>query len=243
MGWMHDTLEYFSKDPIHRSYHHRNLTFALLYAFSERFLLPLSHDEVVHGKRSLLDKMPGDLWQKFANLRALYGLMFAFPGKKLLFMGGEFGQWVEWNHDGSLDWHLTQYDTHAGLEHLVDALHYLYRKEPALYQVDFEYRGFEWIDFQDNAGSVIAFERKGRDAHERIVVVCNFTPVPRDGYRMGVSEPGEYVELLNTDSQFYGGGNVGNSGRVTADNIPFHHRPYSLNLTLPPLAVVYLKKT
>lgn len=242
MGWMHDTLEYFSKDPIHRSHHHRNLTFALLYAFSERFLLPLSHDEVVYGKRSLLDKMPGDLWQKFANLRALYGLMFAFPGKKLLFMGGEFGQWVEWNHDGSLDWHLKEYDTHSGIERLVDALHYLYRKEPALYQVDFEYRGFEWIDFQDAAGSVIAFERKGRDSNERIVVVCNFTPVPREGYRMGVSEAGEYVELLNTDSEFYGGGNIGNSGRIASEGIPSHHRPCSLNLTLPPLAVVYLKK-
>lgn len=242
MGWMHDMLEYFSKDPIHRAYHHRNLTFALLYAFSERFLLPLSHDEVVHGKRSLLDKMPGDLWQKFANLRALYGLMYAFPGKKLLFMGGEFAPWVEWNHDGSLDWHLRQYDTHSGVEKLIDALHACYKNEPALHEVDFEYRGFEWIDFQDSAGSVIAFERKARENRERIVVVCNFTPVPRHGYRVGVSEDGEYAELMNTDSQFYGGGNIGNSGKISADNVPFHHHPYSLNLTLPPLAVVYLKK-
>jgi len=242
MGWMHDMLEYFSKDPIHRAYHHRNLTFALLYAFSERFLLPLSHDEVVHGKRSLLDKMPGDLWQKFANLRALYGLMYAFPGKKLLFMGGEFAPWVEWNHDSSLDWHLRQYDTHSGVERLIDALHLLYKNEAALHEVDFEYRGFEWIDFQDSAGSVIAFERKAREARERVVVVCNFTPVPRHSYRIGVAQDGEYIELLNTDSQFYGGGNIGNSGAIQADNVPFHHHPYSLNLTLPPLAVVYLKK-
>jgi 1,4-alpha-glucan branching enzyme len=242
MGWMHDMLEFFSKDPIHRSYYHRNLTFALLYAFSERFLLPLSHDEVVHGKRSLLDKMPGDLWQKFANLRALYGLMYAFPGKKLLFMGGEFGQWIEWNHDGSLDWHLKQYDTHLGVERLIDALHQLYRSEPALFEVDFEYRGFEWIDFQDAASSIIAFERKARDSRDRIVVVCNFTPVPRHGYRIGVSESGQYAEILNTDSFHYGGSNMGNSGEVTSEDIPFHHRPFSLNLTLPPLGVLYMKR-
>ncbi|MEK6755733.1 MAG: 1,4-alpha-glucan branching protein GlgB [Bacteroidota bacterium] len=243
MGWMHDMLEYFSKDPIHRTYHHRNLTFALLYAFSERFLLPLSHDEAVHGKRSLLDKMPGDLWQKFANLRALYGLMFAFPGKKLLFMGGEFGQWVEWNHDTSLDWHLLNYDTHQGVLRLIDDLHKLYRNEPALYEVDFEYRGFEWIDFQDSAGSIISFERKARDGRERIVVVCNFTPVPRHGYRIGVSQADVYKEVLNSDSSYYGGGNMGNIGEVRAEEVPFHHHPYSLNLTLPPLAVVYFKRT
>ena len=243
MGWMHDMLEYFSKDPIHRTYHHRNLTFALLYAFSERFLLPLSHDEAVHGKRSLLDKMPGDLWQKFANLRALYGLMFAFPGKKLLFMGGEFGQWVERNHDTSLDWHLLNYDTHQGVLRLIDDLHKLYRSEPALHEVDFEYRGFEWIDFQDSASSIISFERKARDARERIVVACNFTPVPRHGYRIGVSQGGVYKEVLNSDSSYYGGGNMGNIGEVRAEEVPFHHHPYSLNLTLPPLAVVYFKRT
>ena len=241
MGWMHDMLEYFSKDPIHRGYHHRNLTFALLYAFSEQFLLPLSHDEVVHGKRSLLDKMPGDLWQRFANLRALYGLMFAFPGKKLLFMGGELGQWVEWNHESSLDWHLLQYEMHQGVLRLIDDLHALYRNEPSFFEVDFEYRGFEWIDFQDSAGSIISFERKARDNRERIVAVCNFTPVPRHGYRIGVSQSGIYEEILNTDSSFYGGGNIGNTGEVRTQEVSFHHHPFSLNLTLPPLAVVYFK--
>ncbi|MDP2886145.1 MAG: 1,4-alpha-glucan branching protein GlgB [Ignavibacteria bacterium] len=242
MGWMHDMLEYFSMDPIHRGYHHRNLTFALLYAFSERFLLPLSHDEVVHGKRSLLDKMPGDLWQKFANLRALFGLMYAFPGKKLLFMGGEFGQWIEWNHDSSLDWHLLSYDSHQGVQRLIDSLHKLYKTEAALHEVDFEYRGFEWIDFQDSASSVIAFERKARDPQNRVVVVCNFTPVPRYGYRIGVSEPGHYQELLNTDSLYFGGSNLGNSGELVADEVPFHHHPASVRLTLPPLSVLYLKR-
>jgi 1,4-alpha-glucan branching enzyme len=241
MGWMHDILEYFSLDPIHRSYHQRNLTFVLLYAFSERFLLPLSHDEVVHGKRALLDKMPGDLWQKFANLRALFALMYAFPGKKLLFMGGEFGQWVEWNHEASLDWHLLNHDTHQGVLRLIDDLQRLYATEPALFEVDLEYRGFEWIDFQDSAGSIISFERKGRDPRERVVVACNFTPVPRYGYRVGVSQAGTYEELVNTDSSFYGGSNLGNTGVIQAEEVPFHRRPYSLNLTLPPLAVVYLK--
>jgi 1,4-alpha-glucan branching enzyme len=242
MGWMHDMLEYFSKDPIHRAYHHRNLTFALLYAFSERFLLPLSHDEVVHGKRALLDKMPGDLWQKFANLRSLFGLMYAFPGKKLLFMGDEIAQWVEWNHDSSLDWHLLTYDSHLGVQRLIDGLHRLYKTEKALHEVDFEYRGFEWIDFQDSASSVIAFERKARDPRERIVIVCNFTPVPRYGYRVGVSEPGKYEELLNTDSLYFGGSNLGNSGELEGEDIPFHHHPASVSLTLPPLSVLYLKR-
>jgi 1,4-alpha-glucan branching enzyme len=242
MGWMHDMLEYFSLDPVHRSYHQRNLTFVLLYAFSERFLLPLSHDEVVHGKRALLDKMPGDLWQKFANLRALFGLMYSFPGKKLLFMGGEFGQWVEWYHEVSLDWHLLHFETHQGVLRLIDDLHKLYMTEAAFFEVDFEYRGFEWIDFQDSGSSVISFERKGRDARERIVVVCNFTPVPRYGYRVGVSAAGSYRELINTDSSFYGGSNLGNTGETQAEEVPFHHRPFSLTLTLPPLAVIYLKR-
>jgi len=242
MGWMHDMLEYFSMDPIHRGYHHRNLTFALLYAFSERFLLPLSHDEVVHGKHSLLDKMPGDLWQKFANLRALFGLMYAFPGKKLLFMGGEFGQWIEWNHDSSLDWHLLSYDSHQGVQRLIDSLHKLYKTESALHEVDFEYRGFEWIDFQDSASSVIAFERKAREPRNRVLIVCNFTPVPRYGYRIGVSEPGRYEELLNTDSLYFGGSNLGNSGEIVAEEVPFHHHPASVRLTLPPLSVLYLKR-
>jgi 1,4-alpha-glucan branching enzyme len=242
MGWMHDMLEYFSKDPIHRAYHHRNLTFALLYAFSERFLLPLSHDEVVHGKRALLDKMPGDLWQKFANLRSLFGLMYAFPGKKLLFMGDEIAQWVEWNHEASLDWHLLSHDSHLGVQRLIDGLHLLYKTEKALHEIDFEYRGFEWIDFQDSASSVIAFERKARQPDDRIVVVCNFTPVPRYGYRVGVSQPGTYVELLNTDSLYFGGSNLGNSGELMGEEIPFHHHPASVSLTLPPLSVLYLKR-
>jgi 1,4-alpha-glucan branching enzyme len=204
-------------------------------------MLPLSHDEVVHSKRSLLDKMPGDLWQKFANLRALFGLLFAFPGKKLLFMGGELGQWVEWNHESSLDWHLLQYESHQGVQRLIDNLHALYNAEASLHEVDFEYRGFEWIDFQDAANSVIAFERKAKDPRNRIVVVSNFTPVPRYNYRVGVSDQGKYQELVNTDSSYYGGSNLGNSGEIEAEGIPVHHHPFSLNLTLPPLAVLYLK--
>ncbi len=242
MGWMHDTLEYFSKDPIHRSHHQNNLTFALLYAFTERFLLPLSHDEVVHGKRSLLDKMPGDMWQKFANLRALYGLMYAFPGKKLLFMGGEIGQWREWDHDSSIDWHLLQYPLHAGLQRWLDDVHRVYRREYALYEVNFEYTGFEWIDFHDAASSIIAFERIARNGSDRLVIVCNFTPVPRSGYRIGVPFAGTYREILNSDSSYYGGSNVGNAGALQSDPIPCHHRPHSLSLSLPPLGVLFLKR-
>ena len=242
MGWMHDMLEYFTKDPVHRAYHHRNLTFTLLYAFTERFLLPFSHDEVVHGKRSLLDKMPGDDWQKFANLRAIYGLMFAFPGKKLMFMGGEIGQWLEWNHDTSLDWHLLRYDSHAGLLSWVDDLHKAYHKEAPLHEVDFDHTGFEWIDFRDEANSIVSFERISRDGRERIVVVCNLTPVPRFGYRVGVTEPGLYIELLNSDSSYYGGSNVGNAGELRSEAHPFHNRQHSLYLTLPPLGVLYLKR-
>jgi 1,4-alpha-glucan branching enzyme len=242
MGWMHDILEYFSKEPVHRSYHHQNLTFALLYAFSEKFILPLSHDEVVHGKRALLSKMPGDFWQKFANLRLLFGFMYAFPGKKLLFMGGDFGQWDEWNNDVSLDWHLTQYDSHRGLTRWVQDLLAVYRSEQALYEVDFHYTGFEWIDFHDNVSSVISFERKAHNPDDRIVVVCNFTPVPRTGYRVGVAAPGTYRELLNSDSHIYFGSNVGNAGWIASEPIPAHGRHHSLLLTLPPLAALYLKR-
>jgi 1,4-alpha-glucan branching enzyme len=242
MGWMHDTLEYFSKDPIHRSHHQSNLTFALLYAFTERFLLPLSHDEVVHGKRSLLDKMPGDMWQKFANLRALYGLMYAFPGKKLLFMGGEIGQWREWDHDTSIDWHLLHYPLHAGLQRWLDDVHRVYRREHALYEVDFEYTGFEWIDFHDAASSIISFERVARSGGDRLVIVCNFTPVPRSDYRIGVPYAGTYREVLNSDSSYYGGSNVGNAGTLHSDPIACHHRPHSLSLSLPPLGVLFLKR-
>ena len=241
MGWMHDMLEYFSKEPVHRAYHHRNLTFALLYAFSERFMLPLSHDEVVHGKQSLLSKMPGDMWQKFSNLRLLFGLMFAFPGKKLLFMGGDIGQWDEWNHEKSLDWHLLQYPSHQGIQRWMRDLLALYRAEPALHEVDFHYEGFEWVDFQDSAASVISFERVARERSRRILAVCNFTPVPRHHYRVGVQGPGTYVELLNSDASMYGGSNCGNAGAVAADAVPMHGRPYSVPLVLPPLGVLFLK--
>jgi 1,4-alpha-glucan branching enzyme len=241
MGWMHDILQYFSKDPIYRSHHHDNLTFVLLYAFTERFLLPLSHDEVVHGKASLLSKMPGDDWQKFANLRLLFGLMYGFPGKKLLFMGGEFGQRNEWSHEQSLDWHLAQYPPHAGLQQWISDLNRMYRKESALHQVDFHYSGFEWIDFEDRASSVITFLRKSSDANDKIIVACNFTPVPRRQYRIGVPDEGIYREILNSDSSYYDGGNVGNAGEIASDSLPYHGRPFSLSIALPPLGVIFLK--
>jgi 1,4-alpha-glucan branching enzyme len=241
MGWMHDMLQYFSKDPVHRRFHHNNLTFALLYAFSERFKLPLSHDEVVHGKSSLLHKMPGDDWQKFANLRLLFGLMYGFPGKKLMFMGGEFAQRDEWNHEKSLDWHLTQFPPHAGVQSWVRDLNHVYRTESALHQVDFHNSGFEWIDFQDKENSTISFARKSYDGKENIIVACNFTPVPRTGYRLGVPEDGTYREILNSDSSYYQGSNVGNAGEIQAEAIPHHHRPFSVNLTLPPLGAIFLK--
>jgi 1,4-alpha-glucan branching enzyme len=241
MGWMHDMLKYFSYDPLFRMYHHNDLTFALLYAFSERFLLPLSHDEVVHGKASLLHKMPGDDWQKFSNLRLLYGLMYGFPGKKLLFMGCEFAQRDEWNHERSLDWHLTQYAPHAGMQKWISDLNHIYRKESALHQVDFHYSGFEWIDFHDKASSVITFMRKSNDGKDKVIVVCNFTPVPRQNYRIGVPDAGLYREILNSDSSYYEGSNVGNAGEIEAESISCHNRKFSLNLTLPPLAAVFLK--
>jgi 1,4-alpha-glucan branching enzyme len=235
MGWMHDMLKYFSTDPLFRMYHQNDLTFALLYAFTERFLLPLSHDEVVHGKSSLLHKMPGDDWQKFSNLRLLYGLMYGF-------MGGEFAQRDEWNHEHSLDWHLTQFPPHAGMQKWISDLNRVYRKESALHQVDFHYSGFEWIDFRDKANSVISFMRKSIDGNEKIIVVCNFTPVPHQNYRVGVSEEGMYREILNSDSSFYEGSNVGNAGEIASESIPCHNRKFSLNLTLPPLAAVFLKR-
>jgi 1,4-alpha-glucan branching enzyme len=241
MGWMHDMLIYFSNDPLFRTYYHNNLTFALLYAFSERFLLPLSHDEVVHGKSSLLHKMPGDDWQKFSNLRLLYGLMYGFPGKKLLFMGCEFAQRNEWNHEQSLDWHLTQFPPHAGVQKWITDLNRLYRKESALHQVDFHYTGFEWIDFHDKASSVITFMRKSNDGKEKVIVVCNFTPVPRYNYRIGIPDRGLYREILNSDSSYYEGSNIGNTGEIEAESIFCHNRKFSLNLTLPPLAAVFLK--
>jgi 1,4-alpha-glucan branching enzyme len=241
MGWMHDTLFYFSRDPIHRKYHHHQLTFSIWYAFHENFVLPLSHDEVVHGKGSLLAKMPGDDWQKFANLRALFGYMWTHPGKKLLFMGGEFGQWREWNHDQSLDWHLLEYAPHRGLQRYVQDLNRLLRSEPALYELDFEPAGFEWVDPNDWEQSVLSYLRKGRDPNELLLVVGNFTPVPRHHYRLGVPRAGRWREILNSDAELYGGSGLGNLGGVEAVPLPSHGHPYSLTLTLPPLAVIVFK--
>jgi len=243
MGWMHDMLSYFAKDPVHRKFHHSNLTFALMYAFTENFVLVFSHDEVVHMKGSLLSKMPGDAWQKFANLRALYALMYAFPGKKLLFMGGEFGQWEEWNHDKSLDWHLLNYEPHRRLQACVKDLNRLYRELPQLHRIDFHYSGFEWIDFADSDQSIISFMRKAGGAEDFVVVVGNFTPVPRMEYRVGVPLPGTYQSLFNSDSEIYGGSNVGNGNLVEAEAHHAQGRPYSLNLNLPPLGVVYLRRS
>lgn len=242
MGWMNDFLTYFSKDPIHRRYHHNMITFALLYAFHENFMLVLSHDEVVHGKRSLLDKMPGDFWQKFANLRALLGFMFGHPGKKLLFMGTEIGQWKEWDHAHSLDWHLLQYEPHQKLQRFLKDLNHLYINEPALYELDFSYDGFQWIDFMDSDNSVISFMRKGRNAEkECLVFVCNFTPVYRENYRVGVPQKTFYKELMNSDSEIYWGSNKGNFGGLWSDEIPWHGFSYSLNLNLPPLSTSIFK--
>jgi len=241
MGWMNDTLAYIKEDPINRKYHHGKLTFSLMYAFSENFVLPLSHDEVVHGKRSLIDKMPGDLWQKFANLRALFGYMFGHPGKKLLFMGGEFGQWIELNHNRSLDWHLLGYESHRQLQEYVRDLNHLYASEPSLYEVDFEHAGFEWLDFHDAQGSTIAFMRKAKDEKDYLVFALNFTPVPRPGCRLGVPEAVFHKEVLNSDSSSYGGSNLGNYGGVTAKKEEWAGWPCSMEITLPPLAVVVLK--
>jgi 1,4-alpha-glucan branching enzyme len=242
MGWMHDMLVYFSRDPIYRTHHHNSLTFSLLYAFTEKFMLPLSHDEVVHGKASLLHKMPGDDWQKFANLRLLFGLMYGFPGKKLIFMGGEIGQRDEWYHEKSIDWHLTQYFPHASIQKWVTDLNRIYKEESALHQVDFHYKGFEWIDFHDRASSVIVFLRNSHEGKQKIIVICNFTPVPRQQYRIGVPEEGLYKEILNSDSAFYMGSNVGNGGEIQSESISHHGRNHSLNVSLPPLGVIYLKR-
>nr|MBI3612273.1 1,4-alpha-glucan branching protein GlgB [Nitrospirota bacterium] len=243
MGWMHDMLDYFSLDPVHRKYHQERLTFGLVYAFSENFVLVLSHDEVVHGKGALLAKMPGDDWQKFANLRAFYGYMYGHPGKKMLFMGGEFGQWAEWNHDASLSWHLLQYDPHVGLQRYVRDLNRLYLAESALHQVDFDWSGFQWIDFSDAEQSVISFLRRSRDQADCILCIGNLTPVPRHGYRIGVPKPGWYRELLNSDAAVYGGSNQGNEGGVQAEATPCHGFPYSVSLTLPPLGFLFLKSS
>ena len=246
MGWMHDMLNYMSYDPIYRNYHHNLITFSMLYAFSENFVLPFSHDEVVHGKSSMIGKMPGDEWQKFANLRALYGFMYGHPGKKLLFMGSEFGQWNEWNHDISLDWHLLEFPFHSGMQQWVRDLNMFYKSEPSLFELDFEHAGFEWVDCHDNACSTVSFLRRGRNdlsAPQRMTLfVVNFTPTPRYDYRVGVPEGGRWKEALNSDANVYGGSGIGNHGGVEAEEVNIHSRDWSLNITLPPLACVIFTK-
>ncbi|MFZ7127605.1 MAG: 1,4-alpha-glucan branching protein GlgB [Desulfobacterales bacterium] len=241
MGWMHDSLAYFSKDPVHRSYHHNRLTFRMIYAFQENYVLPLSHDEVVHGKGSLLGRMPGDEWQRFANLRTLFGYMFAQPGKKLIFMGGEFGQPSEWAHDRSLDWHLLDFPLHSGMQRWIQDLNRLYRNEPAMHESDFSAQGFQWIDCNDSRHSTISLLRRDTNASSEIIAVFNFTPVPRHNYRVGAPCGGAWRELLNGDAVEYGGSGQGNMGALEAAPIPFHGMAHSLTLTLPPLAVVFFK--
>ncbi len=249
MGWMNDMLSYMEKEPVHRKWHHNLVTFSFMYAFSENFILPLSHDEVVHGKRSLLDKMPGDYWQKFANLRAFYGYWIAHPGKKLLFMGGEFGHFIEWKYYDSLDWHLLEYDMHKKMQEYVRDLNCFYRRENFFWEIDFDWQGFEWIDCHDYSQSVISFMRKGHSSHSRdngglenfVIVVCNFTPEVRAGYRIGVPCTGGYTEVFNSDWEIYGGSGQKNTGTLTADEQPWHGQPYSLEILLPPLATIYIK--
>jgi 1,4-alpha-glucan branching enzyme len=243
MGWMHDTLEYLAHDPVHRKYHHSRITFRSVYAFSENFVLPLSHDEVVHGKGSLFNRMPGDDWQKFANLRLLLGYQFAQPGKKLLFMGGEFGQRSEWNHDSVLDWKLLEQPGHDGIRHWVQDLNRLYRSEPAMSQLDVSPEGFRWVDGGDSEQSVLSFFRCGTIPGTEVLIVCNFTPVPRHNYRIGVPQGGLWNELLNSDTKYYGGSGMGNAGGLNAAPVPSHGAMWSLNLTLPPLGMLFLKHT
>ncbi len=241
MGWMHDTLKYFCKDSVHRKFHHHNLTFRMLYAFTENFMLPLSHDEVVHGKGSLIDKMPGDVWQKFANLRLLFGYMFGQAGKKMLFMGGEFGQWREWVHDESLDWHLLDFESHRGVQHWVSDLNHFYRTNPVMHVGDLHPYGFEWVAANDSDQSALSFLRHGESDNEWVLVVCNFTPVPREGYRLGVPRAGFWKEVLNSDAHEYWGSGMGNQGGVVAHSIASHGRPHSVEITIPPLGVVYFR--
>jgi 1,4-alpha-glucan branching enzyme len=241
MGWMHDTLSYMSKEPIYRKYHHNDMTFSLLYAFNENFILPLSHDEVVHGKGSLINKMSGDEWQKFAGLRAYYGFMWGHPGKKLLFMGGEFAQWQEWSFNADLEWEALKAPNHQGMQRFIKDLNHLYRDEPALHEDDFEWTGFAWIDANDSDNSVFSFIRNAKSADEFIVVISNFTPVPRHDYRIGVPKPGFYREILNSDSEHYWGSNLGNDGGRVTEDIPSHGHVQSLSLTLPPLSTLMFK--
>jgi 1,4-alpha-glucan branching enzyme len=241
MGWMHDTLQYLSQDPVYRKYHHHELTFRAVYAFSENFILPLSHDEVVYGKGSLLNKMPGDDWRKFANLRALFAYMFAQPGKKLLFMGGEFGQWSEWKHDCELQWELLEYPRHSALRLLIGDLNHLYRSEGALHAFEYLPQSFEWINYEDGENNVLAFLRNGREGAESIAVVCNFSPIPRDNYRIGVPRKGFWKEVLNTDATHYGGTGRGNFGGIETVPFQMNGKPYSITVNVPPLAVVFFK--
>jgi 1,4-alpha-glucan branching enzyme len=241
MGWMHDMLNYFSQDPVYRKFHHNSVTFSILYAFSENFVLPISHDEVVYGKRSLISKMPGDEWQRFANARAFLGYMFCHPGKKLLFMGSEIGQTNEWDHNSQVDWWLLDYEIHRRFQAYNQALNHLYRGEPALWEVDFQYQGFEWIDLHDVEHSIISFVRRGKRSGDYLVIVCNFTPQPQWNYRIGFPEAGRHLEIFNSDSDAFGGSNMGNSGAVTAEPLPVHHRAASASLTLPPLGVLVFK--
>jgi len=241
MGWMHDTLEYFKKEPVFRKHHHSELTFSMLYAYTENFVLSLSHDEVVHGKGSIFSRMPGDDSQRWANLRLLYAYMFAHPGKKLLFMGNEFGQWGEWQHESSLDWHVMQYAQHRGVQNLVRDLNGIIKCEPALHVLDFEGKGFEWLDHDDWQSSILAFARKGPKPEDTIIAVCNFTPVVRHHYRVGAPSSGYWKEIFNSDAEGYGGANFGNMGGAQTESIPWHGREQSLSLTLPPLGVAYFK--
>ena len=241
LGWMHDTLNYMSQEPIHRKYHHQTLTFRMLYAFGENFMLPLSHDEVVHGKGSLISKMPGDRWQKFANLRLLYGYMYAQPGKKLLFMGDEFAQWIEWDHDKSLDWHLLESPDHSGIRLWVGDLNRVMREEKALHELDFDSAGFSWIDCTDADQSIVSLARWGRLRSDVVVAVFNFTPVPRHNYHVGMPQGGRWLELLNSDSPLYGGSGQGNLGGVEAEPVGMHGLSHSVRLTLPPLGALFLK--
>ena len=242
MGWMHDTLDFFSKDPLYRSYHHNMVTFSIWYAFSENFMLSISHDEVVHGKGSLMDKVPGDMWQKFANMRLLFGYMFSHPGKKLMFMGAEIGQWREWDHDSSIDWHLLDQDSNKGLQRWVRDLNTVYRARPALYENDFEGEGFKWIDANDSKNSILSFVRYDNRKSRPVIVICNFTPVPHFNYRVGVPEEGFWKEILNSDAELYGGSGHGNFGGFNAAPVPYHQEDFSINVTLPPLGIVMFTK-
>jgi 1,4-alpha-glucan branching enzyme len=241
MGWMNDTLSYFQKDPIHRKYHHNNLTFPLIYAFHENFIYVMSHDEVVHGKGNLISKMPGDFWQKFANLRLLFAMMWTMPGKKLLFMGTDIGQWNEWNSNQSLDWHLLEFDSHAGLQRMVSHLNHLYKTEPSLALKDCDSSGFEWIDFEDADNSIISWVRKGDYPDDVTLFVANFTPVPRFSYRLGAPIEGYYREILNTDSELYFGSNIGNFGGRWTEPHQWQNRNQSIVIDVPPLSLVGFK--